>query len=219
MCVCMIVCTYVCVLHKDTWLRPLLFLPPTSHTQSVNPSCCLILKKPTTHSHTYTHSSEANMTKVDSRKLNDGSLKSPRGSWWSMLQLPVTQPCRTEWPKWPPGVTATVTKLNVLLSILQFSVVSLARSLSFSSSFTASIWTLQWNLSTTQHGGADIISVGLFCSKGNVMTESTSALSFCTNFCSSLPSWVALQALWSCLSLFFLSPLLLFFFNLLWVDF
>jgi len=43
-----------CVLHTDTWLRPLLFLPPT-HTQSVNPSCCLILNIPTTHTHTRTH--------------------------------------------------------------------------------------------------------------------------------------------------------------------
>lgn len=129
LCLCAWLCARMCVLHKDTWLRPLLFFPPTSHTQSANPSCCLILKKPTTHSHTYTHSSEANMTKVDSRKLHDGSLKSSRGSWWNALQLPVIQPCRTEWPKWPPGVTATVTKLNVLLSILQFSVVSLARSL------------------------------------------------------------------------------------------
>lgn len=45
----------VCVLHKDTWLRPLLFLPPTSHTQSVNSSCCLMSKEPTTHSHTNAH--------------------------------------------------------------------------------------------------------------------------------------------------------------------
>lgn len=126
----MYVCT--CVLNKDMWLRPLLFLPPTSHSQSVNPSCCLMLEKPTTHSHTLTHSSEANMTKVDPPKLHHGPLKSSRGSWWNTSQLPVIQPCRTEWPKWPPG--ATVTKLNVLLSVLPFSVVSLARSLSFSSS-------------------------------------------------------------------------------------
>lgn len=100
LCVCTWLCARMCVLHKDTWLRPLLFLPPTSHAQSVNPSCCLILKKPTTHSHTHTHLSEANMTKVDSQKLHDGSRKSSRGSWWNTLQLPVIHPCRTEWPKW-----------------------------------------------------------------------------------------------------------------------
>lgn len=49
--------------------------------------------------------------------------------WCNTLQLPVIQPCRTEWPKWPPGATVTRTKLNVLLSILHFSVVSLACSL------------------------------------------------------------------------------------------
>lgn len=57
-----------------------------------------------------------------------------------------------------------LTELNVLLSILQFSVVSLARSLSVSSSSTASKWTLQGNVSTTHHWGVDIISMGLFCS-------------------------------------------------------
>lgn len=73
------------------------------------------------------------MTKVDSRKLHDGPLKPSRGSWWNTLQLPVIQPCRTEWPKWPPGATATVKWtecLTVNTPVLSSVSRSLARSLS-----------------------------------------------------------------------------------------
>lgn len=69
------------------------------------------------------------MTKPDSLKQHKGPPKSSRGPWWNTLQFPVKEPCRRAWPKWPPGVT----KLNVILSVLQLSVVSLA----FYSSYTS----------------------------------------------------------------------------------
>lgn len=62
------------------------------------------------------------MTKPDSLKQHKGPPKSSRGPWWNALQFSVKEPCRRSWPKWPPGVT----KLNVILSVLQLSVVSLA---------------------------------------------------------------------------------------------
>lgn len=157
-------CAFVCVAQ-----RPLLFLPPTSHTQSVNPPCCLIPKKPTTLTQTHKRSSGANVTKVDSRKLHDGSLKSSRGSWWNTLKLPVIQPCRTERPKWPLGATATVPKLNVLLSVVQFSVVSLARSLSLLPSQPP--YELYNKISPQPTIEALIsISIGLYCPTDNIMT-------------------------------------------------
>lgn len=107
----MYVCMYVCVAQGH-----LVKTPTVSPSHLPHAICQSFLlsnswRNPpytNTHTHSYTHSSEANMTKVDSRKLHDGPLKPSRGSWWNTLQLPVIQPCRTEWPKWPPGATATV---------------------------------------------------------------------------------------------------------------
>lgn len=61
-----------------------------------------------------------------------------------------------------------------------------------------------------------------FPPNNNIVRESTPASSFCTNqsFSSSFSPWVALQALWSCLSLFSRPLTSAFFsFNLLWIDF
>lgn len=159
------------------------------------------------------------MTKVDSQKPREGPPKSSMGSWCNSLQPLVIQPCSTEWPEWPPGATVTVTKLNVSVSLLQFSVVFLAHLLSFSSFSTADIWTHN-EISTKVT--TEAFSKGLFfflSDNNNIVSESTPASSFCTNqsLCS-LPSSPAGTVV---LSFSLLTPphVCFFSFNLLWIDF
>lgn len=205
------VCVHVCVAQGHVVKTPTVsasYLPLTV-CQSF-----LLSNTGEAHSHTLTHSSEANMTKVDSLKLHDGPLKSSRGSWWNILQLPVIQPCWTEWPKGPPGATATETKLNVLLSVLQFSVVSVARSLARSLSL---LRPLQMNSTMKSLHNSPLRRC--YHIYGEILWQIIVTVNICfiflykPIFCSSLPSQVALQALWSCLSSFcplFCSPSLIY---------
>lgn len=156
------------------------------------------------------------MTKVDSQKPREGPPKSSMGSWCNSLQPLVIQPCSTEWPEWPPGATVTVTKLNVSVSLLQFSVVFLAHLLSFSSFSTADIWTHN-EISTKVT--TEAFSKGLFFSFRIIIilwaNQHLLLLSVQTSLFA--PSQAALQALWSCLSLFLL-PLTSAFFPLIYCE-
>lgn len=126
-----------------------------------------------------------------------------------MLQLPVKQPCRTEWPKWSPGVT----KLNVILSVLQLSVVSGSLVLSIPCPL-ASVWAQQWNLSTTHHSSFNILSVGAIFWQSRHLLHLSVQTDLLLSFLLSSPAASVVLSLSSSLS-----PLLLFYFNLSWIDF
>lgn len=131
---------------------------PTSPSQSVNPSCNTA--KPTTLNQTWLSSI-----------LRSNVLVPPEDPDETTLQLPVTQ-------QRPPGVT----KLNVLLSVLQLSVASLAPSIlrPFSLRMNSTVKSLHDSPFRLQYH---------FCGGGNRLTQPTSASSFCTKpiFRSSLP--------------------------------
>lgn len=138
------VCVWVwaCLLHKDTWLRPPLFLHSTSHSQSVSPSCW---RKP---SYVHTHSSEANMTKGKVSAAASGFMEVLMGA------RDVTR-CnflsnRTEWSKQPPN----------WMSYCLFSVPSPSPLL-----FFLDIWKKSWQISPPRrflrgcslHGDRDLL--------------------------------------------------------------
>lgn len=67
------------------------------------------------------------MTKVDPLKLREDLSEVDRRNMTTHFATPRHTTLQNRVTKWPPGATVTIAELNVFLSVLHFSLVSLAR--------------------------------------------------------------------------------------------